>query len=210
MLEQHEKQFTASTACRTETSNKKSKPNTQAGGSRPPTSQKSQKPQESVPTQASAPKIPRLCHVFCESGHFARNCPVRSKNPKYESPGRSTNESAARTSSVEVKETTEQKELTEEELEFLLARCRLQKEKQMLQTAPEGNVACVKATPPQYSGPAIGPLLYCDLEVERVPVVSMVDCGSQTTIISHSFLHRVARQLQTSPKAEIANRSTLR
>ena len=61
-------------------------------------------------------------------------------------------------------------------------------------------MACVKATPPQHSGPAIGRLLYCDLEVERVPVVSMVDCGSQTTIISRSFLHWVARQLQNDGK----------
>ena len=201
MLEQHEKQFTASAACRTETPSKKSKPSAQAGGSRPPTtSQKSQKPQESVPAQASAPKVVRLCHVCREPGHFVRNCPIRFKNSKHESPGRSTNESTARTSAVEVKETNEQKELTEEELEFLLARCRLQKEKQMLQTVPEGNVACVKATPPQHSGPVIGPLLYCDLEVEGVPVVSMVDCGSQTTIISRLFLHRIARQLQSDGK----------
>ena len=203
MLEQHEKQFTASAACRTETPSKKSKPSVQAGGSRPPpttVSQKSHKSQESVPAQVSASKFVRLCHVCREPGHFARNCPIRSKNSKLESPGRSMNGSAARTSSVEVKETIEQKELTEEELEFLLARCRLQKEQQMLQTAPGGNVACVKATPPQHSGPVIGPLLYCDLEVEGVPVVSMVDCGSQTTIISRSFLHQVARQLRSDGK----------
>ena len=111
MLEQHEKQFTASAACRTEAASKKFKSNTQTGGSRPPASQKPQKPQESVPTQSSAPKIVRLCHICREPGHFARNCPGRNKNTKHESPGRSTNESAARTSSVEVKETKEPKEL---------------------------------------------------------------------------------------------------
>ena len=203
MLEQHEKQFTASAACRTETANKKSKPNVPTGGSKPPSStanQKLQKPQENVPAPAVSPKLVRLCHFCHEPGHFARNCPLRSKNSKHESPGRSTNTSTARTSSVEVKETAEQKELTEEELEFLLARCRLQKEQQMLQTAPEGNVACVEATPPQNDGPVIGPLLYCDLEVEGVPVVSMVDCGSQTTIISRSFLHQVAKRLTSDGK----------
>ena len=180
MLKQHEKQFTASAACRTETANKKSKPNVPTGGSKPPSStanQKSQKPQENVPVSAASPKLVRLCHFRHEPGHFARNCPLRSKNSKHQSPGQSTNTSTARTSSVEVKETTEQKELTEV-LEFLLARCRLQKKQQMLQTAPEGNVACVEATTPQNDGPVIGPLLYCDLEVEGVPVVSMVDCGS--------------------------------
>ena len=202
MLEQHEKQFTASAACRTETPSKKPKPNAQTGGSRPPSttvSQRPQKPQGGAPAQVSSPTFVRLCHICREPGHFARNCPVRSKNSKHESPGRSTNTSAAQTSSVQVKESTEQKELTEEELEFLLARCRLQKEQQGLQTAPEGNVACVKATPPP-NGPVIGPLLYCDLEVEGVPVVSMVDCGSQTTIISRSFLHRVAQRLKSNGK----------
>ena len=49
-------------------------------------------------------------------------------------------------------------------------------------------------------GPVIGPLLYCDLEVEGVPVVSMVDCGSQTTIISRLFLHQVAKRLTSDGK----------
>ena len=52
----------------------------------------------------------------------------------------------------------------------------------------------VYVTPPRYNESVIGPLLYCNLEVEGVPVVSMIDCGSQTTIISHSFLHQVANE----------------
>ena len=47
----------------------------------------------------------------------------------------------------------------------------------MLQTAPEGNVVCVKAMPPQHKGPMISLLLYRDLEVEGVPMVAMIDCG---------------------------------
>ena len=164
MFEQHEKQFTASAACRTETKSKRSRSSTQARGSRPTTttttatSQRSQRSQESIPTQASAPKFVCLCHVCREPGHLARHCPSRLKNSKHESPGRSTNSPAAQTSSVQVEETNERKELTEEELESLLARCRLQKEKQMLQTAPEGSVACIKATPPPPDGSVIGPL----------------------------------------------------
>ena len=69
-----------------------------------------------------------------------------------------------------------------------------------MQTAPEGNVACVEATPSQHNGPVIGPLLYCDLEVEGVPLVSIVDCGSQTMIISRSFLHQVAQRLTSGGK----------
>ena len=58
MLEQHEKQFTASAACRTETPSKKPKPNAQTGGSRPPSttvSQRPQKPQGGAPAQVSSP-----------------------------------------------------------------------------------------------------------------------------------------------------------
>ena len=210
MLEQHEKQFTASAACRTEASIKKTRQSTPAGGSRPvpiattattpATGQRSQRSPGGVPSPAPSSKVGRLCYICQDPGHFARNCPTRSRNAKHESPGRSSHESAARTSSVEVKETKEQKELTEAELEFLLARCRLQKEKQMLQTSPEGDVACVKATPTQSTGSVIGPLLYCDLEVEGVPVVAMIDCGSQTTIISRSFLHQIASRLQSEGK----------
>ena len=90
--------------------------------------------------------------------------------------------------------------MTEEELEFLLARCRLQKEKQMLQSSPDGNVACVEVSPPEHNTPVVGPLFYCDMVVEGVPVVAMVDCGCQTTIISRAFLHRVSEQLRKHGK----------
>ena len=74
-----------------------------------------------------------------------------------------------------------QNELTEEELEFLLAHCRLQKEKRMLMENSDGDgtVACVKATPSLQIEQTIGPLFYCDLEIEGLPVTSMMDCGSQ-------------------------------
>ena len=123
MLEHHERQFTASAACRNETSNKRTRPSVPSGGNRPPVSLRPQKPPESAATQPTAPTITRLCYVCHGSGHFARNCPKR-RNPKHESPGRSTNDSAPRTSSIEAKETNARNDLTEEDLEFLLARCR--------------------------------------------------------------------------------------
>ena len=85
---------------------------------------------------------------------------------------------------MEVKEAGAQNELTDE-LEFLLARCRLHKEKRLLteNSDGDGTVACVKATPPPQIEQTIGPLFYYDLEIEGLPVTSMVDCGSQTTII---------------------------
>lgn len=68
MLEQHEMQFTASAACRTETLSKKSKLNAQTGGSRLPFTTAIQKSQESVPTQTASPKLVCLSHVRRESG----------------------------------------------------------------------------------------------------------------------------------------------
>ena len=114
------------------------------------------------------------------------------------------------TSSIEAKEKNAPNDLTEEELEFLLARCRLLKEKQMLQSSPDGNVACVKVSPPEHNTPVVGPLFYCYMGVEGVPVVAMVDCGSQTTIISRAFLHRVSEQLRKDGRVVDANGSPIR
>ena len=57
-----------------------------------------------------------------------------------------------------------------------------------------GTVAFVEATQAQQTESMIGPLFYCDLEIEGVPITPMVDCGSQMTTISRSLQHRVARQ----------------
>ena len=64
----------------------------------------------------------------------------------------------------------------------------------------DATVSCVEAAGKQYAGETIGPLFYYDLKVEGVPVVSMVDCGSQTTIVSRYLLHRVAQQHQCDGK----------
>ena len=115
-----------------------------------------------------------------------------------EAPGCSTSTDSC-TSCVEVKAGA-QSELTEK-LESLLACCRLHKEKRLLteNSDRDRTVACVKATPPPQIEQMIGPLFYCDLEIEGLPVTSMVDCGSQMTFISRSLLHRVARKQKCDP-----------
>ena len=50
------------------------------------------------------------------------------------------------------------------------------------------------------TSPAVGPSLYLDLDIEGVPVVSMVDCGSPSTIISRSLLHRIVQQMKSDGK----------
>ena len=166
MLEQHEKQFTASAASRGETGAKKAKP--AVNPSRPSPSTKTTKAPETPSRPAPTLNFVRLCHVCRQPGHLVRNCPERLKNTKQEAPGHSTSVASC-TSCVEVKETKVQEELPEEELEFLLARCRLQKEKQILvENDVDGTVACVNplSWKYHYSGltPCHGETLYFRVE----------------------------------------------
>ena len=99
------------------------------------------------------------------------------------------------TSCVEAKE---KNELTEE-LELLLAKCRLQKEQRMLADSMKGEVAFIQMTQQHDTNPTVGPSLYLDLDIEGAPVVSMVNCGSPSTIISRS-LHRIVQQMKSDGK----------
>lgn len=42
----------------------------------------------------------------------------------------------------------------------------------------------------------IGPLLEVEVKIEGVPVKALLDTGAQSTIISRSTLHAVAKHLQ--------------
>lgn len=119
-------------------------------------------------------------------------CPNRRKRQP-EAAGRSTSE-VSRMSCVEAEE---KNELTEEELEVPLAKCRLQKEQRMLTYSTKEEVACIQMTQQHDTNPAVGPSLYLDLDIEGVPVVSMVDCGSPSTIISRS---RTVQQMKSDGK----------
>ena len=192
-LEQHEKQFTASAAVRNESQSKK---RPAAPNNRPATNQKSPKAPEVAPSSTHTP-VKGLCRDCGQAGHWARNCPKRKDKKQHEAPGRSGSE-GTRTNAVEAKEKSE---LTEEELELLLAKCRLQKEQQMMIDATKKEVACIEVTKKQDATPAVGPSFCLNLSIEGVPVASMVDCGSPTTIISRSLLHRIVRQMHNDGKA---------
>ena len=73
-------------------------------------------------------------------------------------------------------------ELSDEQLEEELAKRRL------------GKVQVV-------TGKAIGPTVVVDVEVEGVLVSTVVDTGSQSTIVSRPFLHKVKRHLESKGKA---------
>ena len=121
MLEQHEKQFSASAACRSESQTKTKTTTPTPLSGRPPVNQKPNKAPgvASAPTPAPGPApMKGLCRDCGQPGHWARNCPNRRKRQP-EATGRSTSE-VSHTSCVEAKE---KNELTEEELELLLAKC---------------------------------------------------------------------------------------
>ena len=75
-------------------------------------------------------------------------------------------------------------ELSDEQLEEELAKRRLGKEREILDTT--GSVQVV-------TGKAIGPTMVVDVEVEGVLVSAVVDTGSQSTIVLRPFLHKVKR-----------------
>ena len=88
---------------------------------------------------------------------------------------------------------------TEEQLEEMLARVRLEKEASLLykQTAKVDTVSADKGAITD----AVGPTLYVDLTIEGVPVQAMVDTGSQSTILSRDVLHKVGRHLASQGKS---------
>ena len=47
---------------------------------------------------------------------------------------------------------------------------------------------------------AVGPTVYFNVTIGSVPVTAMVDCGSQSTIISRSLLHKIWHQLEKDGK----------
>ena len=143
--------------------------------SQPAVSQRSNKAPEivSASTCTATPTIAKgLCYDCGRPGQWSRHCPNWSK---------------------------EKAELTEE-LEQLLANSRLQKEQGMLKETAKEKVACIKMAQEQSANPAVGPLLYLDLNIEGVQVVLMVDCGSPSTITSLSLLHRTAQQMKSDGK----------
>jgi len=84
-------------------------------------------------------------------------------------------------------------DLTEDQLEKLLAEKRLNREKQELVNDGEVNTVGASGI---HAAQAVGSSLHVDIQIEGVPVTAMVDTGAQSTIISRSTLHDVNRRLK--------------
>ena len=121
--------------------------------------------------------------VFClgcrEPGRIKQNCPKKA-----EAPGRSQ---VASTGAMEATSNMKVDDLTEEQLEQMLADRRL-RHKQSLLSGSTTNSVCDNI-------PAIGPTLLLDVSIEGLPIKTTVDTGAQSTIISRSTLHAIGRHL---------------
>ena len=120
------------------------------------------------------------CHRF---RHIAKYCRKKLKK-NAEASGKSTGNTPKALATTA--------ELSDEQLEEEIAKRRLGKEREMLDTT--GSVQVV-------TGKAIGPTMVVDVEVEGVLVSAVVDTGSQSTIVLRPFLHKVKRYLEGKGKA---------
>ena len=58
----------------------------------------------------------------------------------------------------------------------------------MLKGTAKEEVAFIKMALEQSANPAVGPLLYLDLNIEGVEVVSILDCGSPWSLLDPYFI----------------------
>ena len=186
MLEEHEKQYAASAVGRND--GKRPIPT----GPRRPAPDRREK-QDHVPDNLS-PKPPennpkpdgRRCYKCKQTGHVRKDCPMRP-----ESPGRTPTNAVNSGITATPNPSESPPELTERQLEELLAAKRLQREKQLL----DSTTSVVTSTTELVQTGAVGKLIYLPVQIEGMTVEAMLDTGSQSTIISRSTLHALKTQL---------------
>ena len=179
-MERREEQYTAVSSGRTEPRNR----NVNAGR---PQTQPAREGSERSPT---APTEPRgqgqgiQCHACHRFGHIAKFCRNRQRRGAgAEAPGRPQESNSHVVTSVT--------QFSSAELEELCKR-RLEGEQELLDAHLKSNVQVVTG--------AVGPSYWLELSVDGVVVSAMVDTGSQSTIVSRNFLHKVCKHLHGEGK----------
>ena len=86
-------------------------------------------------------------------------------------------------------------DLSEHQLEELLAKRRLQNEQTLL-TDSFGHMNVISASENSHSK-AVGATVCLPITIEGVAVEVLVDTGSQSTVISRSMLHKIARHARS-------------
>ena len=124
-------------------------------------------------------------------GHFARE----SRKPAaQESPGCTTTTPTSHVGVLDVgSNTTWSENLTEAQLEELLAECCLHKEQGLLENDSVRMHAVTTKT--RWISDLVGPTVLLGVEIEGVHIEAVVDPGSQSTIISRETLHAIGRSL---------------
>ena len=186
MMEQYERQYAASAATHSDqSSSKNDRPRKTATSLAKDESVAKEQPKSTGP--AAGKKVQR--DVFCwgcrEAGHIKRNCPKKA-----EAPGHSK---VASTGAVDASPSVKVDDLTEEQLEQMLADRRLRREQALLSGGATNTVLAE-----ENAVPAVGPTLLLDVLIEGLPVKAMVDTGAQSTIISRSTLHAIGHHLSQS------------
>ena len=153
-------------------------------------------------SNSKAPSMGRCgCWGCGSSNHLVRHCPDRKTGA--EASGRSNSSSGSKpsvsagaktTKSLAVDATPLSASFTVQQLELTLAEHRLQEEVQLLQN--DSDVVTTTAA----TSEAIGPVMYLKVEVKGVPVDAIIDCGSQSSIISRELLHKVGHALYREGK----------
>ena len=187
-LEEQEKQYAASSVIHQSDNSRRSDYSKMSTGSQPPAGTL---PPSTPTTQATvrseeigSRQLARRCHHCKETGHLRRDCPRRQ-----EALGRSsTNTVTAQQNPARVED------LTEQELERLLAERRLQRERGSVTNPEVSHANTITATAAHAK--AVGAALETDVSIEGVSVRCLIDTGAQSTIISRATLRKVAQLLK--------------
>ena len=83
--------------------------------------------------------------------------------------------------------------MTDEQLEDILAKRKLEREQELLSEAAHIHTE-------EGSSRAVGPLLCLKVKIEGVEVDAMVDTGSQSTVISCAMLHKIGKHMKSQGK----------
>ena len=188
-LEQHEKQYAASAASKSD-AHRSSKKNEQTSQPpKDPATQRQDSGNESLPpTTSSNSQTER--HRTHRKGRFRGgsrdNQPRRESRPPPEAPGRSDTSRTAVVGQVPKLD-----DFSDEQLKAVLAKRHVDREQQLLiEASTTSAVSAVEDT----KG-AVGPTLYLDILIEGVPVRAMFDTGAQSSIVSREVLHAIGRHL---------------
>jgi len=220
ILEQHEKQYAASAAARGHSEHaRRYKPPGESFRTHP---RNEGTPDEEKENQAGNKQVATgeiVCYTCKPTGHISRFCPQQDK--RWEAAGRgsyrnqgtlisgqsqtgavrghgSSNATTSRSAAVQ-STLVAPEDLSEDQLEELLAKRRLQGEQVML-TDSSGRMGAISASEGSHSK-AVGPTVFLPIMIEGVSVEALVDTGSQSTIISRSMLHEIGRHVRSKGKS---------